>query len=182
MQFNFVMKRIDHSHGRIEILSRDMFYSPNPNGSWVVLSKYQDLQSHIFSLHKGIQWHDFLHLHWHASRTVFFHVLDIKSHHYGLPFRLTCAYSHTRLSGWSIYFQEEGPKILVKVGTEPYPSNNVYLQCFEIETFHQSFFCPLGFWLLLSISNSPNNEEKSSIIVRLVPNMDHSLVILSVYR
>jgi len=108
----------------------------------------------------------------------FSHILDIKSHHYRLPFWPTCIYSHTRLSGWSIYSQEGGPEILVKIGTEPYPSNNVHLQCFEIETFCWLSLFLLDFRLLLFISNSSNNEEKSSVIMRLIPNMDHSLVIL----
>jgi len=86
MQFNFATKRIDHSCGRIEILNGDVFYSPNPNGSWVVLSEYQDPQSHIFSLHKGIQWHDFLHPHWHASRTIFLTLLTLNPIITGYPF------------------------------------------------------------------------------------------------
>ena len=76
MQHNVAAKKIDHSRGRVELLSGDIFYSPNPpkNGGLVVLPQHYDPDLHIFTIHNGkpqIQRGDLLLPRWYSPRTLF---------------------------------------------------------------------------------------------------------------
>ena len=91
MERNAATKKIDHSHGRVELLNGDMFYSPNPpkNGGSVVLPQHYDPERHIFSLHGGkpdIQWRDLLLPRWYAPRTAFLSFLALNPITTGYPF------------------------------------------------------------------------------------------------
>ena len=84
-------KKIDHSHGHVELLNGDTFYSPNPpkNGCPVILPQYHDPGRHIFSVRNGkpdIQWHDLLLPRWYAPRTAILSFLTSNPITAGYPF------------------------------------------------------------------------------------------------